>query len=154
MSESRIILSSQFDMSGAGYGTTFLPEQKCKLGNIQSQLQGRGLSCRLDYGYDRNRAMATLALLNATGLLVSSVKLVESWMDNDRAYPHYLYNYDVYDDQAGQWMKQIAFSQRLSERCLPKHLSEAMLETLAERARQNNLYPKVTALRFGKSAPL
>lgn len=151
MSENRIILTAQFDRSGAAYGTTFLPLQKCKLDAIRLRLQERGLVCGLSYTYDRNRAVATLTLNDAAGVTVSAVKLVESWVDNHHAHLHYLYNYDVYADQAGLWLKQIAFAQRLPERTLPGPLSEVMLDNLAERAREYNLYPKVTALRPGRT---
>lgn len=145
-------LSSHCDRAGSGFGTTFLPQQKCLLAFAQTSLQNRGVACALDYTYQCERAEATFTLMGHDGQPVAGVKCVERWQkfgDEKKPSLHTVYDYDVFTGTPSRGWLRVAFVQVQENRDVPPLINTAIRDSLHDLARGHALFPTVRALRFG-----
>ena len=144
--------TSHRDISGMGFGTTFLPAQKCVLEFARSGMLTRGVACELAYTYQCDMAEATFTLKDHDGQPVAGLKFAERWEDfEDKGKPliHTVFNYDVYIGTPSRGWLQAAFMQVQESRGVPPKLRAAIHDGLHDMARCHNLFPKVSQLVFG-----
>jgi hypothetical protein len=140
------------DISGMGFGNTFISRQKCTLEYARANMQERGVECELQYAYLSDIAEATFTLKDNEGNAVGGVKFAERWQnfgDEKKPHIHAVYNYDLYVGTPTNGWLQVAFAQAQESRSVPSKIAAEITESLNGLARSHNLFTKVRALVFG-----